>query len=516
MSDAGRLPRPESVVGLTGPLPLGEIRDLPLGGLDEEALAPDGISSARLRGRNRGFSAIVWLAASDLVALCASLGIGLFFLAFLSRAQRNSLDLWTTNTRADALLPFAILTAFATYGLYHHTARRVRPSAFSELRGLLHAVAAGGFLAEGVTLLGHRAWGWREMPAAQVAAVCGVALVLVPAARVMTRHFLPVLRRHRLRVLIVGSGMMAGRIANYLAADPGVEVIGQVDDDPMAGTSVIGKLADLPRLCKEENVDRVLVGFSATHPRHTTAVLRQLHREQVPISVVPRYFELLSWRSEVDEIRGLPIVDVAPPYLGWGARFAKRAFDIVFSATLLVLLAIPLAAMAVAVKATSAGPVLFSQERLGRNRKPFRIYKLRTMRVGAEAEKASLHGVNEADGPLFKLRRDPRITPVGGFLRRTSLDELPQLINVFLGQMSLVGPRPFVTEEANKITGWALRRFEVRPGITGLWQVSGRSDLSFDELCHLDYLYVASWSLWWDIKIAWQTPASVLRRDGAY
>ncbi len=466
--------------------------------------------------RHQGFSAVLWLAAADFAALCISLATGLFLLAFMSNALRNSLDLWSYNTRADMLLPFAIITAFATYGLYQRTSRRVRPTTFGELRGLFHAIAAGGFLAEGVTLLGHRGYGWRELPASQVAAACGMALVLVPTGRAMIRHFLPVLRKRRIRVLIVGSGMMATRVATHLKSDRGIEVVGHVDDDPKGGTAVMGKVSELPGLCKEYNIDRVLVSFSLTHPRDTTAILRQLHRQQVPISVVPRYFELLSWRSEVDEIRGLPILDVAPPYFGWGTRFVKRSFDLVASSVLLAIVAVPLAIMAVAVKASSPGPVFFSQERLGRDRRPFRIYKLRTMRVGAEQEKAAIDALNEVDGPLFKVHDDPRVTPVGRFLRRTSLDELPQLFNVLLGQMSLVGPRPFVTEEASKITGWALRRFEVRPGITGLWQVSGRSDLSFDELCHLDYIYVASWSLWWDVKIAWQTPTSVLRRHGAY
>jgi lipopolysaccharide/colanic/teichoic acid biosynthesis glycosyltransferase len=134
--------------------------------------------------------------------------------------------------------------------------------------------------------------------------------------------------------------------------------------------------------------------------------------------------------------------------------------------------------------------------------------------VDSDRHKAAL--ANDVDGPLFKARRDPRITRVGGFLRKTSLDELPQLINVLTGEMSLVGPRPFVPGESQEINGWASRRFDVRPGMTGLWQVSGRSDLPFEELCRLDYSYVASWSLWWDLHILWQTPASVLRGHGAY
>jgi lipopolysaccharide/colanic/teichoic acid biosynthesis glycosyltransferase len=138
------------------------------------------------------------------------------------------------------------------------------------------------------------------------------------------------------------------------------------------------------------------------------------------------------------------------------------------------------------------------------------------MRMGAEAERSGLAGANQVDGPIFKLREDPRVTRVGRVLRKTSLDELPQLLDVLRGDMSLVGPRPFVTAEAAGIDGWAQRRFDVRPGLTGLWQVSGRNDLPFDELRRLDYEYVASWSLWWDLSILWHTPASVVRRNGAY
>jgi lipopolysaccharide/colanic/teichoic acid biosynthesis glycosyltransferase len=172
--------------------------------------------------------------------------------------------------------------------------------------------------------------------------------------------------------------------------------------------------------------------------------------------------------------------------------------------------------VAAAVKLSSPGPVLFHQDRMGRGGKQFRIYKFRTMRVGADVEKAALATANEVDGPLFKIKRDPRVTPIGRVLRATSLDEFPQLINVVKGDMSLVGPRPFVVPESAQIDGWAARRYDVRPGMTGLWQVSGRNDLAFDELRRLDYAYVASWSLLWDLKIMWQTPASVLRRRGAY
>ncbi len=166
------------------------------------------------------------------------------------------------------------------------------------------------------------------------------------------------------------------------------------------------------------------------------------------------------------------------------------------------------------IKATSPGPVFFRQARTGRYEKTFFVLKFRTMYRRRRGAPDEIDHLNEMDGPLFKVTNDPRVTRVGRFLRRTSLDEIPQLINVWKGDMSLVGPRPFVVAEAAEIEGWARKRFEARPGMTGLWQVSGRNELSHLELCRLDYLYVASWSFWWDLQILWQTPAPS-SKDGA-
>src|SRR5262249_39553954 len=171
----------------------------------------------------------------------------------------------------------------------------------------------------------------------------------------------------------------------------------------------------------------------------------------------------------------------------------------------------------VAIKLDSRGPVFFRQRRHGRGGKVFEIVKFRTMVNGAEAQRQALEHLNDMQGgPLFKIKDDPRVTRVGRRLRRWSLDELPQLFNVLRGDMSLVGPRPFVIDESERITGWAGRRLETTPGITGLWQVLGRNDIPFDEMVKLDYVYVTNWSLWWDIRILVQTLPTVLKRQGAY
>lgn len=211
------------------------------------------------------------------------------------------------------------------------------------------------------------------------------------------------------------------------------------------------------------------------------------------------------------------MVSLPPMRFSRSVVFLKRAVDLVAAGLGLLLLSPVLLVIAVAVKLDSRGPVFFRQRRWGRGGREFRIVKFRTMVDGAEALKASVEDRNDIDGgPLFKIREDPRITRVGAWLRRTSLDELPQLWNVLRGEMSLVGPRPFVVDEACQITGWAGRRVETTPGITGLWQVMGRTDLPFEEMVKLDYIYVTNWSLWWDIKILFQTIPAILARRGAY
>ena len=212
----------------------------------------------------------------------------------------------------------------------------------------------------------------------------------------------------------------------------------------------------------------------------------------------------------------MPLVHVPRPQLTLGGRTAKRAMDVVLAGATLALLSPLLLLVALFVKIDSAGPVFFRQPRTGRGGGTFSIVKFRTMRTSAESERAALLSRSETDGPNFKMRKDPRVTRVGQWLRRSSLDEVPQLLNVISGNMSLVGPRPFPVAEAAQVSGWPVPRTVVRPGITGLWQISGRNDLSFEDLRQLDTAYIASWSIWLDVHVLLRTPSSVLRRSGAY
>ena len=412
-----------------------------------------------------------------------------------------------------AMIP-VFIGIFALYGLYRGTTRRISISVFSDLRNIVHALMIGGFVYAIVAYTARRGWHVEEVTAAKIAAMCVAGVIAVPLTRALAFGLLGRGTDGSVPVIVVGTGKLAQTVASHLRAHSSVQFVGFVDDNPLGSSDVIGELDELPALCAEYQVARVVVCFSRTHPERTTEMLKTL-TGQVGVSIVPRYYELITGRSHVEDLSGLPMLDIAPASLSAGSRFLKRSFDIVVSSLVLAVVSPAIAVIAVLIKITSSGPVFFRQIRTGRDEQPFSMMKFRTMYHDAEARRHELEHLNEMDGPLFKVRDDPRVTRVGRFLRRTSLDEIPQLINVWKGDMSLVGPRPFVVAEAMEIEGWARKRFEARPGMTGLWQVSGRNELSHLELCRLDYLYVASWSFWWDMQIMWQTPVTVFRGRGA-
>jgi exopolysaccharide biosynthesis polyprenyl glycosylphosphotransferase len=475
----------------------------------------DQLASTTAQCKRSAHTEIATAVIVDLAALVVATIAGLGGLATVSAANNNAISHLWRNMRVDMLFPVITLAMFALYGLYGLRRRRFRPRGFHDVGRFFHAVAAGLLATAGVAVVLHRATGSPEISPAQLVTIALATLVLVPLGRGCAHLALRGRPGTRTRVLIVGSGVVAEQILQHCSHDPGVEVVGMVDDDPAEGSVVLGPIAAVLPICAQFGVDRVLVTFSRSHPADTIDKLRSLHGT-VPISVVPRYFELMTYRSQVDEIDGVPMIDIAPRLLGWGPRLVKRSLDIVVSALTLLIVSPVLVAACVAIKCSSPGPVLFGQTRIGRGARPFTIWKLRTMGVDAEDERDALAPQSMADGPMFKMEQDPRVFRVGGFLRRTSIDEIPQLFNVLRGEMSLVGPRPFIPEESESFGGWAAKRYEVRPGVTGLWQVSGRSDLSHDQLQRLDYLYVASWSIFWDLRILWKTPGAVLRGRGAY
>ena len=486
---------------------------LPLQAVPLAAPLPEVRQSAlESTGRAR-FVPRLTLVVSDLVALSLCL-LGALYLVRQPGAGAGA-SVWFANIVLSLPLFAAVLAFFSFSNLYAKSTSQVLRSSFAELREIIYGLGIAGCAALSIDhFFGSLQ---RRASVEQMTLVLALLLsaVVIPFGRGLSRAALRALHVEQFRLLIVGSGMMTRHLLRYLSWDPRITVVGCVDDDPVPGTAVLGTIDELPRLVEELRIDQVMVGFSRTHPSEALHRLQSLN-DRVAISIVPRYFELMTWRAPVKELSGLALIEIPRARLSIAARTVKRAFDLVVGALTLALMLPLLAAIAVGIKVTSPGPVLFRQERIGRDNKLFKMYKLRTMTVDSESMRSKLADANEMDGPLFKMRVDPRVTKIGRFLRRTSLDELPQLFNVLLGDMALVGPRPFIPDESNAINGSAQRRFEVRPGITGLWQVSGRSELSFDELQRLDYLYVAAWSIWWDLQILWVTPARVLRGHGAF
>jgi exopolysaccharide biosynthesis polyprenyl glycosylphosphotransferase len=278
---------------------------------------------------------------------------------------------------------------------------------------------------------------------------------------------------------------------------------------------VLGSLADVPELTRAHGVDTVAVAASSAVPSEAVRrIAWGLEGSGVDVVVAPSVADVAGPRISVRPVSGLPLLHVDQPEFASGKRVAKSVLDRIVASGLLVALLPVLLPAALGIRLTSKGPALFRQTRIGRDGREFTVLKFRTMYQDAERRLAELTGRNESDGLLFKIRDDPRITPFGRFLRRTSLDELPQLLNVVRGDMSLVGPRPLPVKDTD-FTGDVRRRLLVRPGMTGLWQVNGRSRLSWEDAVRLDLYYVENWSISLDLAILLRTAAAVVRGTGA-
>ena len=296
------------------------------------------------------------------------------------------------------------------------------------------------------------------------------------------------------------------------ACVPDLSIAAEVADVPVAG-----ELSHVSLAVRRFAADTVAVlSCPEMDGRRLRELAWELEKTGTDLCVAPALLDVAGPRTTIRPVAGLPLLHVDHAELAGGKRVLKAVFDQVLAALALILLAPVFVAVAVAIRATEGGPVLFRQTRVGRDGCCFTLYKFRTMVVNAEQRKALLTVSNEADGALFKMRRDPRITRVGGRLRRWSLDELPQLINVLRGDMSLVGPRPALPDETARYGDHMRRRLAVKPGITGLWQVSGRSDLAWEEAVRLDLRYVENWSLALDLQILWKTGSAVFHGSGAY
>lgn len=385
-------------------------------------------------------------------------------------------------------------------------------------------VARGGFtLIAGVAIAAY---------ATKTGVARGYVLIALPLALVLTLGARYGLRRrlHRRRargegcmrrVVAVGHRTAIAELVETFRRERyhGMEVVAACVPSHAAGrvadVPVLGDFTDVPLVVEQVRADTVAV---LACPELDGAALRRLawrlERSRTDLVVAPALMEVAGPRTTIRPVAGLPLLHVEHPELAGGRRLIKDMFDRVVAAVALVVLAPLLVVVAVAIRATSPGPALFRQRRVGKDGVEFTILKFRTMRRDAEVRKIDL--VSDADGVLFKVRRDPRVTPLGAVLRRYSIDELPQLVNVLRGDMSLVGPRPPLPGEVARYGDDVRRRLVVRPGMTGLWQVNGRSDLSWEESVRLDLRYVENWSLMLDLQILWKTWSAVARGAGAY
>ena len=351
--------------------------------------------------------------------------------------------------------------------------------------------------------------------------------LIIGASRLLLRIAVDILRRrgHLLeQLVVVGGGMHGKMIMQQVVTQPnlGYRLVGFLDDGHYAREAhfgrikVLGSVDHLADVAQVHGVESVIIALPATEHRRIAYVMDQCKSNGVGFHLIPDLFEIQLNTVDIDSIGGIPIIGLKNGgIVGWDF-FLKRLLDILISAAVLILGSPIHLAIALAIKLESSGPVLYAAERVGQEGKPFRMFKFRSMREDAESLRSALADHNQADGPLFKMANDPRRTRVGAWLRRLSLDELPQFWNILRGDMSLVGPRAPLAEEVDQYEDWQRRRLSVKPGLTGLWQVNGRSNVPFEEMVMMDIYYIDNWSVGLDINLIIRTIPAVLRRDGAY
>ena len=430
------------------------------------------------------------------------------------------------NVPYSVYLPMAaLMTVMVLLSSWREGAYNLRPtrSLFGEWYAVINATTTG------IALLVVLVFFYRRLFYSRIIFIYAgiLIIILLGLSRLVRRLVLARMRQAGKgvdRVLIVGAGEVGRTVMRNVIAQPELayRVIGFLDDDPLkANTNIgpiraLGTVDNLPQVLSEEAIDQVVITLPWQYHRKIIRLVTESERAGVRARVVPDLFQLSLGGVDVEDLNGIPLISVKQSSLTGLNQVIKRIFDLSLTIPAIVVLSPFALLIAIAIKLDSPGPVLFRQTRVGRNGETFTFLKFRSMRVNAEAELEALRAQNEADGPLFKIKDDPRRTGVGRFLRQTSLDELPQLINVLRGEMSLVGPRPPIPEEVAQYQLWHRKRLEIQPGLTGLWQVSGRSDLTFDEMVMLDIYYGENWSLSSDFQILLRTVPQLIFGDGAY
>ena len=471
--------------------------------------------------KRRGWLMRRMLLLADVVGLSAAMAVA--ELATWSRSHRGT-DIRTELLVFVLSIPFWVIAA-KTYGLYERDEERTDHAGTDEFSGVFHMITvctwiffAGTYL----TGIGHP-----TVP--KLVTFWAAAIAFDVTGRAIARAVCRRRINYLQNTVIVGAGEVGQLVAKKLLKHPehGINLIGFIDDQPMERTGVLESMAvlggpdRLPTLIRLFDVERVIIAFSRNTHDEMLDLIRTLKDYEVQIDIVPRFFELVGSEVGMHAVEGISLVGLPPMRLSHSSRFLKVVLDLSLSLLGLVFLLPLLVMVAILIKLDSPGPVFFRQERMGYAGRTFRIFKFRTMYVDAEERKAEImhlnqHLVSGEDARMFKVPNDPRVTGVGNFLRRYSIDELPQLFNVLLLQMSLVGPRPLILDEDQHVQDWGKARLRLKPGITGLWQVLGRSEIPFEEMTRLDYLYVTDWSLWRDVALICQTLPALLRTRNAY
>jgi exopolysaccharide biosynthesis polyprenyl glycosylphosphotransferase len=420
------------------------------------------------------------------------------------------------NWVALVVIPTVLLISKAV-GLYDRDEPLLRRATLDEAGQLFRVATLYTFaiwLLQDFFIVGRGAFGSDQLLALW-ALLFGAMLLTRSAARRIARALAP-----EERCLLLGGQAAAEAVGRKLADSPSVKArvvarlpLGDSGRHPNGTSTSGGWRTSLPQLVEEEGIDRVIVAPSRADGETVLEAINSVKALGVRVSVLPRLLEVVGWSVELDELDGVTLMAVHRYGLSRSSRALKRGVDLVGATLGLILLSPVFAALAIAIKIDTRGPVLFRQRRMGREDAHFEMLKFRTMVAGADQMRAELELLNESEG-LFKIADDPRITRVGRLLRRTSLDELPQLWNVLRADMSLVGPRPLVIEEDALVEGWQRGRLLVRPGMTGLWQIYGSARIPLQEMVKIDYLYSANWSLWLDAKVLLRTVPFVLSRRG--
>jgi exopolysaccharide biosynthesis polyprenyl glycosylphosphotransferase len=501
----GRIPAP--VAGDPGETEARVVTDI-------RARSPYLLTRSQLLAALRRLASITALVCIDL----AGLVLGLYGALVVRELYYDRTPiLWGVLWRIETdWLPFLTLVTVLVFSQARLYEERERRPGFGRVVSSLFLIAL-------ITLAfaigtGHRFSTYGLAPTAIV--LCSIAIAALRASyEYVTGEVLRQLgvRRH---ALLAGSGENLDHLHAALGSGrSGIDYrfVGAVAPSAEGvRLPVLGHVADLPAVLERERVDELIVTDSDFNERELLEIVDQAHRKGVQVRIAPKATELLTQRAEFVPGQGIPLFELRPPAFVGIDWVIKRGFDLVVSGFVLVV-GVPLwLGIAAAVKLTSRGPVLYRDRRIGLGEQEFGMLKFRTMQADAEGRQAELEASNEADGPLFKIRQDPRVTAVGAFLRRLSLDEVPQLWNVLRGEMSLVGPRPLPLRDYAQLEAWHRKRYLVLPGITGLWQISGRSNLGFDDLVRLDFYYLENWSLWLDISILAKTIQAVVRARGAY